>query len=176
MMKRIFCILLACAMLLTAASCSGAQGEKEPETMTQVYFTYPTIESFTKALEFQTERFDLELPKPELDDTREYLYFHTYNFSDEISLVLKEDVNSGTIINVEIDAPKDMSTDDELLSKLMKIVVCCVETSQTEEGVDGIVSDWKRVVIDSAGRSTSMGVVYTRKSFGEDLLIYFVQL
>lgn len=175
-MKRVFCIILTCVMLLSTAACSGNPGEKEPETMSQLYFTYPTVQSFTKALQFQTERLDLELPELDLDDSRELMHFYTYKFSDEISLILKEDVSSGTIMNVEIDAPRDMPADNELLSKLMKVVVCCVETNQNEEGVDAIVSDWQRTAIDSAGRSTEMGVVYTVKSFGEDLLLYFVQL
>lgn len=175
-MKRILCALIACVMLLTTAACSGDSGSSEPETMTQIYFTYPTREAFIKSVEFQADMLDLTLPEVEVDDSRELMHFYTYNFPGDISLVIKENVVNGTVMNAEIDTPADVTTDNEMLSKLMKIIVSSIESTQDKDGIENIVKAWKAAEADGASCCSPLGVVYSVKTFGEDMLIYFAQL
>lgn len=181
-MKRMICILLACTMLLLAASCtnSGKTGEDATrEPTTQLLFAYPTKESFEKGFAFQAQKMGLELPEVQAQEDMALMHFYTYAFTDTIKVIVKIEVKTNTVMNVEIDTPKTALTaaEEELLGKLMKMIVACVEPRETADGIDTIAQAWRNAEINGGGYVSTIGIVYCVQTLGEeDMLLYYAKL
>lgn len=175
-MKKALCLLFAIVMAASMTACTG-NGNGTQETTTQLIFSYPTKESIDTALKVQTELRGMTLPAAE-ERILSQMAFYTYKFEEKIKLVVKIDSNTETVMNIEIDTPKTISDEQKaLLEKLMNIVATCVEPRETEEGIRTIVNEWMNVETNSGGHGSSVGIVYTKETVGnEDMYAYYAKL